>query len=387
MKKVIATALVLTMVAGFTACNKTTETEVSNESETTVEETTAEQTEETSEETTAETEPALPEGYIPVDLSSNYLGVNVSFASIFDDRFAGFEIKENSNVAKYGKSEFEINFYKDEEWKSKDNVKFTVRIRPVTNDKAAEELDRYTVVEGANYTGYWHSEIEDKTKCYFELYSGDNTYLDGQIAVEVDMYAYQDFMEMDEYKTLVENVLKTLKIEILDENNLNDEDGNFPTASGLYTVPSKIKVDDKEYDVNWSIRGGAAVSTFAFTNADGKTVTVVDAGQDVPKYVSSRSEDTERYRPVEFCGFSGICECKTGRGNIEHTYTIVFATKEDGGEINMTFIVTLGDVNAYTSAELKEIFADEAKVAEINAMIDSYAEQYVSQLDLHLVKD
>lgn len=386
MKKVIATALVLTMVAGFTACNKTTETEASNDSETTVEETTAEETA-TSEETTAETEPEIPEGYMPVELSSNYLGVKVSFATICDERFAGFETKENNNVAKYGKSEFELNFYKDEEWKSKDNVKFTVRIRPVTNDKAAEELDRYTVVEGANYTGYWHSEIEDKTKCYFELYSGDNTYLDGQIAVEVDMYAYQDFMEMDEYKTLVENVLKTLKIEILDENNLNDEEGNFPTASGLYTVPSKIKVDDKEYDVNWSIRGGSAVSTFAFTNTDGKTVTVVDAGQDVPKYVSSRTDDAERYRPVEFCGFSGICERKIGKGNIEHTYTIVFVTDEDGNETNMTFTVTLGDVNAYTSDELKEIYADEAKTAEINALIDSYAEQYVSQLDLHIAKD
>ena len=53
----------------------------------------------------------------------------------------------------------------------------------------------------------------------------------------------------------------------------------------------------------------------------------------------------------------------------------------------MTFTVTLGDVNAYTSDELKEIYADEAKTAEINALIDSYAEQYVSQLDLHIAKD
>ena len=390
MKKIVAAALALTMVVGFTACNKGGETDVSTEAETTADETadeTAASSDETSEETTEETAPALPEGYFPCELTDYYLGVKVSFAVLDDGRFAGNEVKKNGNVAKYGKSEFTLNYYKDSEWKNQDCVKYTVRIRPVTNDKVTEELGRYTAVEGANYQGYWHSEIEDKTKCYFEIYSGENTYLDGQIAVEIDMFAYQDFMEMDEYKTLVDNIIKSLKIEVLDENNLNDDEGNFPTASGLYTVPSKIKIDDKENDVYWSIRGGKAVSTFAFTNADGKTVTVVDAGQDVPKYVSARSDDPDRYRPVEFSGFSGICERATGKGNIQHTYTIVFATDEDGNETNMTFVVTLGDVNAYTSAELKEIFADETKTAEINALLDSYAEQYVSQLDLHLVKD
>ena len=46
----------------------------------------------------------------------------------------------------------------------------------------------------------------------------------------------------------------------------------------------------------------------------------------------------------------------------------------------MTFSVTYGEPNSFSSAELKEIYGDEDKTAEINAIIDAYAEAYFTQV-------
>ena len=383
MKKIVATALVGALALGFAACNKAPEetTTEAAEVETEATEGTTEASEETSEETTEETAPAVPEGYSIVEVQSDYLGVKVSFAALDDGRFAGNTIEQSKGSAQYGRTEMVVNFFEDEEWKMQNDVKYTIRIWARSDSYVDDQIKRYTAVEGANYVGVWNSEIEDKTKCHYELYTESNTYLDGRIVVEVDMYAYSDWMPMEEYKALVDTMIKTMNIEILDTNNLNDAEGNFPSPSGVYTVPSKITLDGKEYATYWTVPFSAPHAQIDFTDADGKKVTIREDGQNVPKYVSARIEleDPERYREVTFGDYSGICEKTTNRGYIQYEYTMVYAVDGDK-ETNMTFVLAYGADKTITTDEIKAIYADEDKTAEINAKLDAWAEAYFTQL-------
>ena len=81
MKKLVATALVLVMAMSFAACSKTEPTDTEADTKETTEATTASETEETTAETTEETAPAIPDGYSLVEITSDYLGVKVSYAA------------------------------------------------------------------------------------------------------------------------------------------------------------------------------------------------------------------------------------------------------------------------------------------------------------------
>jgi hypothetical protein len=381
MKKIVATALVFAMGLSIAACNKEPEatTEATEVSETEETEAPAESSEETSEETTEETAPAIPEGYSLVELTSDYLGVKVSFAALDDGRFAGNSIELNKGTDKYGRTEYEVLFYEDESVQTRNNVRYNVRIWARSNSYGNDELKRNTPIEGIDYEGCWSSEIKDETKCHYEVFTPENSYIDGRIQVDVDMFAYADFMQLDEYKTLVDTMQKTLKIEILDTNGLNDAAGNFPSYSGVYTVPAKITMDGQECTTCWTLPYAAPHAKISFVGADGKDVEIVEDGPNVPKYVSARSDDEEKYRPVEFGGYTGICERNTGYGNVKHTYTIVYALDGEK-ETSITFIVTWCAPETFSSKELKDMFADEDQVAEINAKLDAYAEAFFNQI-------
>lgn len=382
MKKFAATALVLAMALSFAACGKKPEA-TTEETEATVTESTEETTEssETTEETTTETTPAIPDGYSLVEVKSEYLGVNVSFAALDDGRFAGSSIEHNKNTDQYGRTEFYVNFYEDEASQNKNDVKYTIRIWARSDSYVDDQIKRYAAVEGANYVGVWSSQIDEKTKCHYELYTDSNTFLDGRIVVEVDMYAYGSWMPIDDYKTLVDTMIKTMKIDILDTNNLIDADGNFPSASGVFTVPSKITIDGKEYETAVTVPYSAPHAQIKFTDADGKEVTIREDGQNVAKYVSSRRElnDPERYREVKFGDYSGICEKTTNNGSIKYEYTLVYAV-EGSKETNMTFVLTYGAPKSISSDEIKAIYGDKDKTAEMNKKLDAYAEEYFKQL-------
>ena len=212
MKKFAATALVLAMALSFASCGKKPEA-TTEETEANVTESTEETTEssETTEETTAETTPAIPDGYSLVEVKSDYLGVNVSFAALDDGRFAGKTIEQNKNSDQYGRTETVVNFYEDEAHQTQNDVKYTIRIWARSDSYVDDQIKRYAAVEGANYVGVWSSQIDEKTKCHYELYTDSNTYLDGRIVVEVDMYAFGTWMPMDDYKALVDTMIKTMK--------------------------------------------------------------------------------------------------------------------------------------------------------------------------------
>ena len=378
MKKFVAAALALAMVMSLAACNKAEPTE-SSEEETTTTATSETETETEAETEPSETEPVIPDGYSLVELTSDYLGVKVSYAALDDGRFAGSVIKPNKNVDQYGRTEFEVNFYSDEDHQMSNNVKATVSIWARNEKKVQSELKSYAAVEGADYEGCWHSEIGEETKCYFELFTAENSYIDGRIEVEVNMFAYADFMALDEYKTMVDTMIKTMKIEILDTNALNDAEGNFPVASGNFTIPSKVTIAGKEYQPEWTLSSSSVHSVINFTDENGEAVKIVEDGQNVAKYVSSRIDDTDHYRTVKFGDYEGIVDFKSGNNNLEGEYTIVFA-KDGDKETNLTFSVIIGEVDSYSYNDIKEIAGDEAKMAEVNARLDAFAEEYVSQI-------
>ncbi|MBP0975065.1 MAG: hypothetical protein J6P20_03280, partial [Oscillospiraceae bacterium] len=144
MKKAFAVLLALTMAAGMASCGDSGSTSTADstpaaESSAAYETSAPETTEESSvtETEPVETEPpapAVPDDYEMIDLVSDYLGVKVSFAALNDGRFVGSEIKPNKAVDKYGRTEFAVSYYSDEEWRLQNNVKYTVRIKAIAND-------------------------------------------------------------------------------------------------------------------------------------------------------------------------------------------------------------------------------------------------------------
>ena len=117
----------------------------------------------------------------------------------------------------------------------------------------------------------------------------------------------------------------------------------------------------------------------SFTDAEGRPVTIVEEGKNVAKYVSSRYDDETKYRHVQFGELYGICDRDTGKGNINHEYTLVFA-KDGDSETNMSFQVIYGKQGGMSYQELRDFFSDEAKVAEMEAKLDAYAQEYMSQI-------
>lgn len=393
MRKALAVLFALTLAAGMTACGETgSPADNSPAAESAADETSAPDS--AAESSVAETEPAeteppapvVPEGYETVDLVSDYLGVKVSFAALNDGRFVGSEIKPNKGVEKYGRTEFAVNYYSDEKSKLSDCVKYTVRIKAIANDADQLSNKRYTHVEGSQYEGYWHNEIEDKTQCHYELYSENDSYLDGKISVEVDMYAYGDWMPMDDYKALTKTMLETMNIEVLDTNNLNDAKGDFPTGTGLYTIPAKVTIAGKECETYWSVKNGAPRATIAFTNENGDSFKIMDDGQNVPKYVTSRQGDPDKHRFITIDGKSAMNDIDVGAimttSVLKSEYTVIY--EMDGeDEINMTFNIFMGGSGDFTYDKFREKYGDDETNAELNAMFDGYAEEYFKQVVYH----
>ena len=110
--------------------------------------------------------------------------------------------------------------------------------------------------------------------------------------------------------------------------------------------------------------------------------TIVEEGKNVAKYVSSRYDDEVHYRHVQFGDYIGICDMDTGKGNLDAEYTIVFERDGDK-ETNMTFSVIEGEKGALSYQAIRDLFADDAQVAELNARLDAYAAEYLSQIVYH----
>ena len=88
------------------------------------------------------------------------------------------------------------------------------------------------------------------------------------------------------------------------------------------------------------------------------------------------------YRHVQFGDYIGICDMDTGKGNLDAEYTIVFERDGDK-ETNMTFSVIEGEKGALSYQAIRDLFADDAQVAELNARLDAYAAEYLSQIVYH----
>ena len=160
---------------------------------------------------------------------------------------------------------------------------------------------------------------------------------------------------------------------------MNGDDGSFPSYSGVYTVPARLSVDGNELETHWTVIGRRARAAVDFTDADGQPVAIVEMGKNVAKYVSSRYDDEAKYRHVQFGELYGICDRDTGKGNINHEYTLVFA-KDGDNETNMSFQVILGEQGGMSYQQIRDFFADEAQVAEMEAKLDAYAQEYMSQI-------
>ena len=392
MKKVLAALLALTMTVCLASCGETGGndnaggTAENSKVEEKKEESKTEETEAPEETEPVETEPpapAVPEGYENVELVSDYLGVKVSFAALNDGRFVGSEIKQNKSVDQYGRTEYAVNYYSDEEWRMQNCVKYTVRIKAIANDADDMNNERYSHVEGSKYDGVWLNEIKDATKCHYELYSGNDSYLDGKISVDVDMFAYGEWMPMDDYKALTKTMIETMNIEILDKNNLNDEKGNFPTSSGLYTIPAKMTIAGKECETYWSVKNGAPHATVAFTNENGDSFKIMDAGQNAAKYVTARLEKPDSFRIITIDGKTAVNDIDVGKilttSMLKSEYAVIY--EMDGeNELNMTFNIFMGGSGDFTYDKFREKYGDDESEAELNAMFDGYAEEYFKQV-------
>ncbi len=322
--------------------------------------------------------PAIPEGYEEVDIESTYYGVKISFAGLNDGRFVEREDKVNQANLKLGKTDIDVKYISDSEWRNKDYLSYSFQIYPDDGSRLERDLKDGIAIEDSAYTAYLTDEIEEN-KCKVVFMTDENSYIDGRMRVEVDMVAYKGFMSAEDFKAAAETFIDTLTIELVPDNLLNDQNGDFASYSGVYTVPAKLTIAGKELDNVWTIDGKRARAMVSFTADDGDEIVIMEEGKNVPKYVSSRYDDADHYRQVQFGDWYGICDMDTSYGNMCAEYTIVFE-KDGDNETNMTFSVTKGTKSEYSSQQLREIFSDDAQVADLNALLDSFAEEYLSQI-------
>ncbi|MCR4792647.1 MAG: hypothetical protein K5871_07845 [Lachnospiraceae bacterium] len=394
MKKILATVLALTMALSMTACGGSEPAAAPEEANETVsEEVTTVDTPETSdaaEETAEEQEPEVPEepaapvipdGYEEVVVNSEYYGVTVSFAGLNDGRFVDRDDKLNEANLKLGRTDWEIKYVSDAEWRNSNYLSYSISIVATDNTNIERDMKNGIVIEDSEYTAFLTDEIEEN-KCKVKFYTEEGSYFNGRIRVEADIVAYKGFMTAEEFKTACETFIDTISITILDDNNLNDAEGNFPTCSGIYTVPASITIAGHEVENHWTVMYGCTRAAGQFTDDNGELVTVFEDGKNIVKYVSSRYDDEEHYRHIQFGDYYGICEMDTLEGNICAEYTIVFE-KDGDNETNMTFRIEFGHAGDMSYQELRDLFADDAQVSELYQLLDGYAEEYLSQIVYH----
>ena len=325
--------------------------------------------------------PAIPDGYEEVEIESEYYGVKLTFAGLNDGRFVDKDVKLDQNNLKQGTTNWEVKYVSSAEWRNKDYLNYKFQIYPDSGSNLQRDMKNGVVLEDSPYTAFLSEEIGE-SKCKVTFMTDENSFFDGRMCVVAELVAYAGFMSAEDFKAAAETFIDTLTIELLDTNGMNGADGSFPSYSGVYTVPAKLTVDGKELETGWTVISRRARAAVTFTADDGEEVTIVELGKNVPKYVSSRYEDEEHYRHIQFGDYIGICDRDTGKGNINHEYTVVFA-KDGDNETNMTFSVILGKQDELNAQQLRDFFGDEAKVAELNQRLDAYAEEYLSQIILN----
>ncbi len=316
-----------------------------------------------------------------MELESEYYGVKLSFAALNDGRFVDRDMKLNEANLKLGKTDWEVKYVSDKEWRNKDYLNYQFQIYPDDGGNLERDMKNGIVLENSAYTAFLSDEIGEN-KCKVTFVTDENSFLDGRMKVVVDLVAYKGFMSAEDFKAAAETFIYTLAIEILDKNAMNDAEGNFPNCSGVFTVPAKLTIDGRELETGWTIKGARARAAVSFTDAEGQPVTIVEEGKNVAKYVSSRYDDEVHYRHVQFGDYIGICDMDTGKGNLDAEYTIVFERDGDK-ETNMTFSVIEGEKGALSYQAIRDLFADDAQVAELNARLDAYAAEYLSQIVYH----
>ena len=390
-KKILSTVLALTMAISMTACgggdaqpSDNGSAQVSDASQTSDDNAGSDVQNETDPVVVAEPEPepepepVIPEGYEEVDVDSVYFGVCVRFAGLNDGRFVDRDDKLNQANLSLGKTDWEIKYVSDAEWRNKDYLSYKITIVATDNTNIERDMNNGIVIEDSEYTAFLTEEIGEN-KCKVKFYTDEGSYFNGRIRVEVDIVAYKDFMTADEFRTACETFIDSVSITIQNDNNLNDVNGNFPSCSGVYTIPAKITISGHELENYWFVKYGSTRAACNFTDDNGELVTIYEDGKNVPKYVSSRYDDEDNYRHVQFGDYYGICDMDTGDGNICAEYTIVFE-KDGDDETNMTFCVELGNKGDMSYQELRELFSDDAQVSELNQRLDGYAEEYLSQI-------
>ncbi len=332
-------------------------------------------------EPTPEPTPAIPEGYEEVEIVSEFYGVKVTFAGLNDGRFADKDVKLDTANLKQGTTNWEVKYVSDKEWRNKDYLSYKFQIYPDSGANLERDMKNGVVLEGLDYTAFLSEEIGE-SKCKITFMTDENSFYDGRMSVIVDMVAYAGFMSAEDFRAAAETLIDTLRIELSDSNGMNGDDGSFLSYSGLYAVPAKLSVDGSELETYWTVVGRRARAAVRFTDADGKPVTIVEMGKNVPKYVGSRYDDEEHYRHVQFGDVYGICDSDPGPGNINHEYTVVFA-KDGDNETNMSFQVILGEQGGMSYQELRHFFSDAAQEAEMDARMDAYAPKYLSQISVN----
>ena len=325
-----------------------------------------------------EAAPVIPEGYEEVEVISEYYGVKVSFAGLNDGRFVDKDVELNESNLKNGSTDWEVKYVSDAEFRNGDFLKYSFMIAPDDGSRLKRDMDNGIVIEDHEGTAYFVDEPADN-KCKIAFVTDENTFFDGRIKVEAEIVAYADFMSPEDFKAAYETFLDTVKITVLDTNGLNGADGSFPSYSGVYTVPAKLTIAGNELENHWTVESRRARAEVSFTDENGEYIAIREEGKNVSKYVGSRNDDPDRYRPVTFGDYSGICEMNTSYGNIIGEYTIVFE-KDGDDETNMTFRVIMGEKGEMSSQQLRDIFSDEAQVSEIQKQLDAYAEEYLSQI-------
>ena len=89
-----------------------------------------------------------------MELESEYYGVKLSFAALNDGRFVDRDMKLNEANLKLGKTDWEVKYVSDKEWRNKDYLNYQFQIYPDDGGNLERDMKNGIVLENSAYTAF-----------------------------------------------------------------------------------------------------------------------------------------------------------------------------------------------------------------------------------------
>ena len=242
MKKLTA-AFALLMAIGLTACGDSGSDSKSESSaaESTVSDSKDDTAVFESEAESSEQAEEVPEGMEEHTVTNEYLGISCKFSM---PKLAGWteEDRTRDKSEKYIQLKSEIEAADSSNNYNSNECTVEVNVSCAYNDESRIEYEKKTKEEipGSKYLG-----LQGGSKSEYNadmMFYGEEFLDDGLAMVTISVENRSEKMDLQEFKDLKDNIVKSLSIEVLPSNELYTADGMMKNTRDLFTYPADMTI-------------------------------------------------------------------------------------------------------------------------------------------------